>query len=387
MPHTGFRARVLRRFGARGAQLDELLQYGASEFSAAGAGAGAEEFPLPDEPFARAWEGYAARAERGGVLPALREALVQLRFPVREGVSALPAYAAATRRGELPPEGAEPGVELAAPERLRLFLHPTPAGRIPVVVAPHRADFVTLVQALTARNEPRPLPSSMGAVVVAGYNNWGRVAELRAAWRGENPGVPDAGWPAAFQRLAPRKELYQDRFILLSEGPYSGVAAEALGLAPGEWNVLSLTIRLEHECAHYVCRRVWGSMRNAVLDEVIADYVGIVCAAGGFRAGWLLHCFGVERFPVYREGARLQNYRGSPALSDGSFAIVQAMLVEAARRLESFTIPGAEPGSPRWKAEALTILPRLTLEHLATLEPHRWARAGEARAPAQQRNT
>ena len=40
-----------------------------------------------------------------------------------------------------------------------------------------REDFVFLVQSLTQRNEPEPVADSMGACIVAGYNNWDRVAE------------------------------------------------------------------------------------------------------------------------------------------------------------------------------------------------------------------
>ena len=130
-------------------------------------------------------------------------------------------------------------------------------------------------------------------------------------------------WPEEFQRIKAQKELYQDRFIILSTGPYSNVHAGEIGLDPEDWLKLSLVIRREHECAHYFTRRVFSSMRNSLLDEIIADYCGITAAVGRFRADWLLRFFGLESFPHYREGGRLQNYRGTPALSDPAFVVLQ----------------------------------------------------------------
>jgi hypothetical protein len=111
---------------------------------------------------------------------------VQMSFPIRAGMSGEPTYLAATRRGMLPAEGM-PGLSLLRPERLRLFLHPTPAGRVPVVVADAREDFETLTLAITRRNEAELVPPSMGACMVAGYVNWDRVGQLRRAFQSEHP--------------------------------------------------------------------------------------------------------------------------------------------------------------------------------------------------------
>jgi hypothetical protein len=53
------------------------------------------------------------------------------------------------------------------------------AGRVPVPVAGDRSDFVSLVQAFAERNEPAPVPESMGACIVKGFNNWDRIATFR----------------------------------------------------------------------------------------------------------------------------------------------------------------------------------------------------------------
>lgn len=355
------RAQVLRRSGAGEPEVAELLAYNRSVFAAPGA----VRLPLPDEPFVGVWEGYVAQARTRGVLPVLREQLVQLRFPVAAGVSEGEAYQAATRRGALPAHTDD--LRLNDDGGLRLFLHPTPAGTVPVLVAGDRADFEALVRALVRKNEPVPLPASMGACMVAGYNNWGRVAELRRRW--EAGEVDDGGardWSAAFAVLKARKELYQDRFILLSCGAYSGVPADAMGMEPGEWSRASLAIRLEHECAHYFTRRVLGSMRNNLLDELIADYAGIVAAAGHYRAEWFLRFMGLDDEHGCRAGGRLWNYRGEPPLSDGAFAVLQGIVRQAALRLEAADATlDASFRTPLGRAHVVLGLAELTLEEIA----------------------
>jgi hypothetical protein len=356
------RAVVLAALGVAPGPAEELLRYGRSAFSVP---AEAPALPLPDEAFVQAWAGYAERARTEGAFAVLRDALVQLRFPVAAGISESEAYRASTRAGVPAPVGE--GVRLEAPERLRLFLHPTAAGRIPVLLAGTTPDFAALVRALTRRNEPAPIPPSMGACMVAGYNNWERVARLRRAWEaGALPVDGAQGWAAAFGVLRARTELYQDRFVVLSPGPYSGVAAREMGMDEAAWAATSVAIRLEHECAHYFTRRVLGSMRNNLLDELIADYVGIASAAGAFRADWFLRFMGLEG-AGYREGGRLQNYRGDPPLSDSAFAGLQALVRQAAARLEA--ADREHPGlcaTASGRARAILALAGLTLEEIAS---------------------
>jgi hypothetical protein len=360
------RLEVLREVGASPAEAEELLRYNDNAFAVPAA----LDLPLPDEPFVAAWEEYTGDAALRGVAAALRERLPQLRFPVEAGISGTPEYLAATRQGILPEAGA-PGLALEAPERVRLFLHPTAAGRIPVVLAERRADFVALVRALCRRNEPAAVPDSQGAAMVAGYNNWDRVARLRADFEAGRLSVPGAqGWAGTLQALRGRKELYQDCFILLSGGPYSGVAAADVGLPDDEWRCLSTVIRLEHECAHYFTRRVFGSMRNTLLDELIADYAGITAAAGAFRADWFLRFLGLESPDSYREGGRLENYRGDPPLTPGALRALQALVrraalaVQAADRAIAADVAASGTGTVV-RARVMAALAAFTLEELA----------------------
>src|SRR4051794_20841019 len=324
-------------------------------------------FPLPDEPFVPFWESLAAEARTRGAFAVLREHLPQLRFPVRPGIGETEGYRAATRRGVPPDEIPEAtGLAVERPEAIELVVHESPAGRIPLLIARRREEFVALLQALTKRNEPEPVPPAQGALMVSGYNNWSRILELRRRWETLSPLEREtATWNEEFQRLQGRRELYQDRFILLSDGPYSAVPAADLGVEEGEWREISLALRRDHECAHYLTRRLFGSMRNNLLDELIADYTGMVGATGRFRAGWFLRFMGMEDFPRYRSGGRLDLYRGKPPLSDGAFRVLQALVKRAAENLERFD--AGLPAGPRGPEETALLIAALASRRLDDL--------------------
>ena len=360
------RALQLASLGASPQEVEELLAYNENAFNLDPLSSEVR-FPLPDEPFVPFWEAVEREARARGAFAVLREHLPQLRFPVRRGISETEAYRAATRRGVPPEEIPEAtGLAVERPEAIEVVLHESPAGRIPLLIARGRAEFVALIRALTKRNEPQPVPDAQGALMVSGFNNWSRVGELRRRWEALDPAAREsATWAEELQRLQGRRELYQDRFILLSDGPYSAVPAADLALSEAEWRELSLAIRRDHECTHYFTRRLFGSMRNNALDELIADYAGLVGATGRFRADWFLRFVGLEDFPRYREGARLDLYRGKPPLSDGAFRVLQALVARAAANLERFDAGrdgGSRPEETAWTVAALA---SLRLEELA----------------------
>lgn len=358
------RSALWRSLGATADETRELLAYARSEFDLSHAPAG---FPLPDEPFVAAWTHYVEEAGRVGAWACLRDRLVQLRFPIEPGISESPAYRAATRRGVWPPPESR-GLELARPAELRLFLAETPVGRVPVILATTREDFVALVRALAHKNEPWAIPDAVGATIISGYNNWDRIASLRRAWEDSTSGSP-LEWAARWREIVREPGLYQDRFIVLGSGPYSGAVAADVGLGEAAWTRSSIGIRLEHECTHYFTRRVLGSMRNRLADELIADYMGIVAATGSFRADWLVRFLGLERHPVYRPGGRLEAYRGDLSLDGGSFRVLCAAAWRCARNLEAIDRLRppwtASPGSAADKAEMILALAAIGLEGLA----------------------
>lgn len=328
-----FDREVLKTFGARERDMGLLLEYVANPMQPSSMPAGLS-LPLEDEPFVETWNKYAQEAEKSGFLQALRNRLMQLDFPVQEDMSQDPEYQAAVKKGQIPEEPG-PGPLFVAPEQLRVFVHESPAGAIGVLLAGERQDFVTLVQALLHKNEPAPVPDSLGAFMVSGYNNWDRIKSYRQQWMEEqNNAGDDFSWMLEFEQLKRKKELYQDRFIILSSGPYSDIPAADLGLEPEVWREKSVSLRLEHECTHYFTRRVFSSMRKNIWDEILGDYMGIRAARGSYSAEWFLKFLGLERHPDYRPGGRFVKYLPGD-ISPEAFKVVQEMTWKAAWNLEA----------------------------------------------------
>lgn len=359
--------RQIEACGASGSEVDEVLAYNQNQFDVDAIGPDTV-FPLPDEDFVACWREWAEQAEAEGVFPVLQRHLRQLHFPIAEGMSQTPSYRRATLQGADPAscEGAI-GLPLESPETLELEIYPSLAGGVPVLCMHGRRQFEAMVRALSKKNEPVPVLESMGAVMIAGFNNWTRMHALQRAWRAtpEEERESDT-WSQEFARIRPQKHLYQDRFMLLSDGPYSAVPAADLGLSDEEWKAKSLVIRRDHECTHYFTRRLFGSMRNNLLDELIADYHGIVASEGHYRADWFLRFVGLEKYPEYREGGRLDLYRGDPPLSDGAFRALQALVVRAAENLERFDreeLQGRR--TPRRQACVIAALAARRLDELA----------------------
>lgn len=362
---TEERMKMLAGLGASADESAELLRYNANHFSVPDPAT--LRLPLDDEPFVEVWEFFAAEAERSGNITAIYPWVPQLQFPVRGGISAEPQYMAAVKRGEFAfPDVLASGLALERPEQCRLRIHRTAAGRIPVLSAATRADFVSLVQAFAKKGEPEHIPDSMGAVIVGGYNNFHRIHRLRQAFLQRDA---TGDWAAEFQRIKEQRELYQDRFIILSPGPYSGVTAESLGLEEAAWLQLSLIIRLEHECTHYFTRRVFGSMRNNLLDELMADFCGIVAATGAYNVVWAMQFLGCQMDCSWRAGGRIENYRGNPPLSEGAFQLLVRLVLASSRQLAALSRETvAERDDPAWKAAILFSIASFQLDELA-LQP------------------
>jgi len=358
------RCAVLEAHGATGGAVDELLAYGANPLLEGGLPQ-LPPLPLADEPHVEAWRDYAEEARGRGAWSTLRDRLVQLRFPIRAGVSQEDAYRAATRRGEWPdPAG---GFELEDPDRFELLLHPSLAGTVPILLPGSRADFVTLARALSARNEPIPVPDSMGACLVVGLVNWDRVARYRRSWAHDRPErQSDAAWNEEFRAFSRRKELYQDRLIVLSRGPYSNVSAADVGLAESDWLDASLRVRREHECTHHFALRLFGKLQHNLLEELVADLVGLLRGVGAYRAEWAARFLGLESFPVYRPGGRLENYRGKPPVSDPAFEVLTRVAHAAIATLDR--VCGAHPewcSTDEGLARLVAALSLQTMEELA----------------------
>ncbi len=333
--------------------------------------------PMDDEPFVACWRSWTKLVSGASGMLAfdvLARSLPQLSFPIREGISREPDYRAATLAGRDPADlETATGLHLEQPEALELRLHGTAAGHIPLLIVRRRPEFVALLRALCRRGEPVPVADAQGAQMVAGFNNWARLRALREAWEQTVPEARETdSWNEEFARIKADRDLYQDRFILLSDGPYGAVPAGDLGLDPDDWKAKSLVIRREHECAHYLTRRLLGSMKNHALDELLADYAGIAAAVGRFRADWFLRCIGLETEECggLRDQGRLHLYRGEPALSDDAFVQLQRELRVAARTVEQVDaqVWGRAERSLRRRSLMVLALSRCGLRELAAPE-------------------
>lgn len=364
---------VLRQAGADDGRIEELTAYTESRFDVFALDS-AVSLPLPDEPFVTCWEGWAEEARERGAWSVLAAHLPQLAFPVRDGISRKDAYRAATLRG-VPPERIPEatGLDVPRPQSVELSLHASPAGRIPVLICRGRDEFTALVRALARRNEPQEVPASMGALMISGYNNWTRLGELRRRWEETDPEQREtATWGAEMRRLQRgHKELYQDRMVLLTDGPYSAVPAAEVGLSETEWRRRSLLLRRDHECAHYFTRRLFGSMRANLHDELLADYAGLVAAFGRFDSALFLRLLGFDpqadpsAGELLLPGARAAIYRGKPPLSEAAFTVVLRLVRRAAAQVEAFDAAQPRERSLTDRAHALTALASLRLEALA----------------------
>ena len=320
---------VLRELGASVDDVEPLLAYTSTPYGTLRDAA--DSLPLADEPHVSAWQRYADNGRAAGTFVELQKRFVQLQFPVQAGISESEAYRRATRRGDLSASaGYAPGLTLEDPDGLDLEIHQSVAGRIPVLVPSTRRDFVTLVQAFTERNEPVPVPASMGACLVNGLNNWDRVAAYRREWTAAHG--EGADWAAEFKTFATRKALYQDRFIILSRGPYSATTAGDAGVAEDEWPRQSIAIRREHECLHYLTYRLSGTIRSNVLDELVADFAGMVAGTGGYSADLAIRFLGLHHYPEIPEASRLRVYRGG--LTGEQLQTVAALARRAAAHLQ-----------------------------------------------------
>lgn len=357
------RRSILKRYTDNPQVIDELLAYNENTFDFAQVDAGLT-VPLPSEGHLADWRRYAADVECEGIESVLRRIFPALLFPIKEGMSLDPALKATRTRGVLPKDRSG-GSRFYAPEQIEFFIHPSLAGEIPVLLLPDRRDFELLVRVILKKNEPAPIPSSMGASMIAGYNNWDRVHQLRRRWEAESESRDDdEDWGLHFSNVVvPDKAAYQDRFVLLSRGPYSDVPASVLGLDNEEWLDLSTTIRLEHECTHYLTKRALGFMRNNIFDELLADYAGIVAACGEFRSDWFLHFVGLEDEKKYRVGGRLENYIGDPPLSEEAFGVLCDLCRRAASNLTSKDFRHL-PSSFQGRADQIFRLARGTVTQL-----------------------
>src|SRR6185503_13461198 len=100
---------------------------------------------------------------------------------------------------------------------------------------------------------------------------------------------------------------------------------------------------------------------------LIADFVGLVRAFGGYRSELARRFLGLEAFPAIRPGSRIEVYRSG--LSDEALATVASLAVDATTQLKTLSDDrGPVVGELTSLARLTYALSLLTLEELASAD-------------------
>jgi len=190
----------------------------------------------------------------------------------------------------------EKDIVLQDPEGVKLEIYNSMAGPIPIIYALNVKDFEELVIKLVRKGKDFPGIEKTGASFAHGQNN---------------------------------------RFIVLSNKPYSNIPAEKLNLEEKTWKEYSLIIRREHECTHYFTKRFLGSSQNNIHDELVADFAGMFSAAGEYHAKWFLTGMGIEKYPEPQSDGRFIIYTSK--ISPEAREILKDITCKVAYNLEDLS--------------------------------------------------
>ena len=289
----------------------------------------------PDEPFVAAWEEY-ARGRRGagrGGGPRLPTPAAALSRPRgRLGDGGVPRGDAA--RGAAPPDAGGPA--FVDPGGVTLTLHPTLAGRLPVLVAKERADFETLVRVFSARNEPVPVPPSMGACLVKGFNNWDRVARFR---RGVGGGAPGRrlGGRTAFPSSSPKKAALRGplhdperRTLQRRPGAGRGLRARTSGTPSRCRSGATTSARITRRSGPRARRASTSSTRSWPTTSASFARSG---ASGAISR---VSSSGSSAIPPTGRAPGSRTTAGRPPLSEGALSVLKTVCHDALLGLEEF---------------------------------------------------
>ena len=272
--------------------------------------------PLPNDASQVWWQELIAETTQGALLlKALEAALPQLRLPQVSGISGSDVYKQAVLRGErldaAALAAAGPLPHWQQPEALTLWLAPHPCGALPVLHTPNGHDFAQLVRALAHRAEPSNIPDGVHAQAVSGLIHWGLIQRF-----GRNS----------------RAQL-----IVLHQAPYGSVPATHVSgdMSDAAWLEASTRLRLEHELTHIATKRLLGEMRLNLLDELVADCMGIVAALGRFDAELFGRCLGIDTANGDRPITNGRWLCYTRELSDAEAGKAIALVMARSRELEA----------------------------------------------------
>ena len=320
---------------------DELNLYFKNKFSSSDK----QPSSFIDDPSIKLWEGYCKESIVHGAFQILKKCYPQLSFPITEGINKTQPYVDAVLKGKSGNINLESNLELNNPEGIEISIYESIAGKVPVIKVPNNQDFIQIIQCLLHKNSPTFVPLSMGACLINGINNWDRLHTLQHNWIANNP---TGNWNEEFsKKVLINPALFKDKIIILSTKSYSNVSANILGLSEDVWKTYSYSIRLEHECTHLYTLKKYGFATNNLHDELIADYIGISKTIGSYNKEWMLTFMGLENYPNYRKGARLENYLGNSDLSFDNFEKLTEIIKNAIENIAQFNVELGKINSER----------------------------------------
>jgi hypothetical protein len=308
----------------------ELKNYLANNFKSKNTAA-----PLEEETAIKYWEDLARENTTDKeIFDELRKCFPQLSFPIEAEIEKTEEYKNLVLRGKTENITQTSLLKLNDSKNISLKINDSIAGKIPVLTIPDKEDFTTIIQSLLFKNNPVHIPRSMGAAFINGINNWQKIAALKRDWLAANT---TGSWSKEFYaNILPNDTLYKDKLIVLSTKPYSNVSAAQLGLDESVWLSHSVSIREQHEITHLYTLKNFGIASNNLHDELIADYIGIIKTAGQYHRDWMLLFMGLENYPQYRKGARLENYISDKNLSEEDFQQLIKIIKSAIENISLF---------------------------------------------------
>lgn len=230
----------------------------------------------------------------------LAEIYPQLYLTPGVGMSQTDEYKDVTLRGKVPEHKDLSGFVQTKEDKI--FDINTPAGKVRVVYLANREDFERFINIIYNKCEPKEYPKSMGASTISGINNWTKINKHKMKF------ITQGGrdWDEEFKLFTKNPENYKDTIIVLSKGGYSAIKASDIGYTQSKWTDVSFNIRLYHECTHFICKKLYPDNKDALLDEILADCIGLVFALGYYDKKLAKLFLGVNENGY--AGGRLENY-------------------------------------------------------------------------------
>jgi hypothetical protein len=313
------------------------------------------------------WEDLAGRISADNLFfNELKKCYPQLNFPIEAGIEKKEEYKEYVLKGKAQIINLPFLLKLNDHKNITLRISESIAGKIPIITIPNQEDFKAILQCLLYKNNPVTIPDSMGAVLINGLNNWQKIANLKRDWLATHSAE---SWSKELLiNILPNYSLYKDNLIIISRKPYSNVSAEQLGLNDTLWLSYSISIRIQHEFTHLYTLKKFGIASNNLHDELIADYIGLVKTIGKYNKSWMLIFMGLENYPRYRAGARLENYIADKKLSKEDFKHLIKIIKMA---IENISIFDESQGPLRSETDQMFRIDALcetSLEELASVE-------------------